>query len=113
MLEIELQDQLNKVEKTCKDSDLIFEFESSKFPIVATIRPSDECKNQMMMDLGDEKEGKNYVNGEIKFLFGDELNITVLNDFRIGDDLLNKIKTQIKKLHYIYLQMYFKTKMGM
>jgi len=111
MLEIDLAEMQEKLNKTCSENGLEFNFESSRFPIIATIRPDGELRNQMMMDLGDEKEGSNYINGEIRFSFGEELTITVLNDFRIGDDLLNKIKGQIKKLHYVFLQTYFKMKM--
>lgn len=54
-----------------------------------------------------------FVNGEIQFIFTDELTMKVLNDFRIEDGLLNRVKNQVKKLHYIYLQMYFKLKMSL
>lgn len=112
MLDFDFQDTQDKIEKLCDENDLEFAFESSKFPIVATIRPSEESKNQLVIDFGDEDGKTSFVNGEIQFIFGDELTMKVLNDFRIEDGLLNKIKNQVKKLHYIYLQMYFKTKMS-
>lgn len=110
MLDFDFQDLKDKIEKLCQENNLEFTFESSKFPIIATIRPSEEAKNQLTIDFGDEDENKNFVNGEIQFIFADELEMKVLNDFRIEDGLLNKIKTQVKKLHYLYLQMYFKMK---
>lgn len=108
MLDFDYQDMLGKVENLCTSNDLEFEFESSKFPIVAIIRPSEESRNQLVMDLGDESS--DFVNGEIELIFGDELTMKVINDFRIEDNLLNRIKNMTKKLHYIYLQMYFKKK---
>lgn len=112
MLDFDFRDIQDKIEKLCDENDLEFIFESSKFPIIATIRPSEESKNQMTIDFGDE-ETTSFVNGEIQFIFADELTMKVLNDFRIEDGLLNKIKNQVKKLHYIYLQMYFKSKMSL
>lgn len=111
MLDFDFQDMQGKIEKLCDENDLEFDFKSSKFPIVATIRPSEKSKNQMTIDFGDE-ETISFTNGEIQFIFADELTMKVLNDFRIEDGLLNKIENQVKKLHYIYLQMYFKTKMS-
>ena len=52
------------------------------------------------MDLGDKTT--NFVNGEIQLIFGEDLTMRVLNDFNIEDDLLNKIKSQVKKLHYLF-----------
>lgn len=110
MLEHEFADLEEKIHATCRENDLEFEFESSKFPIVAIIRPDIETRDQMRFDLGDEDEGTNYINGEIRLIFSDELTMKIINDFRIEDSLLNKIKNQAKKLHYTYLQMYFKIK---
>ncbi len=107
MLNYDYQELEEKLEDTCIDNNLEYSFETSKFPIVLRITPDFEQKNQMKMDIGDN----NFVNGEIQFIFADELTIKILNDFRIGDKLLNKIKNQAKKLHYIYLQMYFKERM--
>ncbi|MFS8540724.1 MAG: hypothetical protein LOD89_01360 [Tissierellales bacterium] len=110
MLDIEFQEMRDKIENLCNKHNLEFNFEASKFPIIATIRPSEESKNQLTMDLGDIDDTTNFVNGEIQFIFADELTMKVVNDSRIEDGLLNKIKTQVKKLHYLYLQMYFKMK---
>lgn len=108
MLDYQFQDLKDKIEKLCNENGLEFTFESSQFPIIATIRPNEELRNQLTIDLGDETT--NFVDGEIQLIFGDELTMKVLKDFRIEDGLLNKIKNQVKKLHYLYLQMYFKKK---
>ena len=59
----------------------------------------------MVMDFGDGES--NFVNGKIQLIFGDEL-IVKVDDFYIEDGLLNGIKNAAKKVHYLYLQMYFK-----
>lgn len=106
MIDYELDEIENKLEKTCKDNDLVFKFETINFPIVATVRQSEEKKNQMVLE---EVEEENKVYGEIKFIFGNELSISISDDFVISDDVLNKLKNNFKKLHYLYLQIYFRT----
>lgn len=111
MLETEYSDVYTKLGKACKDNRLEFDFETSKFPIVCRIKPNMESRDQLRFDLEGVDESSNFVNGEIKLVFGEELTMTVLNDFRIEDSELNKIKGLVKKLHYLFLQIYFKKKM--
>jgi hypothetical protein len=111
MLEIDYADVFDKLGKVCDENKLEFEFETSKFPIVCRIRPNLEERDQLRIDLQEVDEASNFINGEIKLVFGEELTMTVLNDFKIEDSLLNKIKGLVKKLHYLFLQIYFKKKM--
>ena len=111
MLDMDFAELNEKIHGTCNKNDLEFNFECSKFPIVANITPDLEKANQMQFKLPGEPERKsNYVEGKIKFIFGEELTMDIINDFMIEDKLLNKIKNQIKNLHYLYLQLYFKEK---
>ena len=111
MLEQDFADMQEKIMGVCKESKLEFNFEGARFPVVARINPDLSQRDQMRFDI-DETDGEvtNFVNGEIKFIFDDELTMTVFNDFKIEDSLLNRIKNMVKKLHYIYLQIYFKKK---
>lgn len=106
MINTEYEKTLKKLEETCKENELEFTIKTMDFPITMSIKPDWEAKNQLRIDIGES----NFMNGEIKFTFADELTITIINDFRIEDSILNKIKTQAKKIHYLYLQMYFKEK---
>lgn len=108
MLDFDYEKELEKLEKLCDENKLEFELKKAEFPFIATIRPDRESRNQMRMDLGAEHEI--FKNGEIKLIFADELTMSIINDFMIEDNLLNRIKNQVKKLHYLYLQMYFKEK---
>lgn len=108
MLSYDYETEIGKLEKLCKENDLDYEIKKAIFPFIATIRPDREVKNQMRMNLGGEHE--TFRNGEIKLIFADELTMQIVNDYVIEDNLLNKLKNQIKKLHYIYLQIYFKEK---
>lgn len=105
MLNDEYNKTFDKINDLCIENELEFTFESSRFPIVARVTPNFEQKNQMKMDIGNDTD---FINGEVQFIFDDELTMKVLNDFRIEDSLLNKIKNMSKKLHYLFLQIYFK-----
>ena len=108
MLNYELELMKEKIDSLCDENKLQFNFETLRFPIIAKIKPNFETQNQITIDVGDKTT--NYINGEIQFIFGDELTMTVLNDFRIEDSILNRIKNMTKKLHYLFLQNYFKEK---
>lgn len=108
MLEQDYGDLQDKILKVCKDNKLEIEIALTRFPVIATLRPDLEERDQLRFDTKDMEENTNFVSGEIRLIFEEELTITVLNDFRIEDDLLNKIKGMVKKLHYIFLQIYFK-----
>lgn len=108
MLKNDYEVELEKIERVCKENKLEIEFYKAGFPIVAILRPSEESKDQLRMDLGPEAEP--HTNGEIKLVFADELQMSIENNFMIEDQLLNRIKNAAKKIHYIYLQMYFKEK---
>lgn len=104
MLNQNYEKELQKIEGLCNENGLEFEFIKVKFPIIAIVRPDIESRNQIVMKLGD---GEVTRNGEIKFIFSDELTMQIIDDFTIEDSLLNKIKNATKRLHYAYLQMYF------
>lgn len=108
MLEQDYGDLQDKILKVCKDNKLEIEIALTRFPVIATLRPDLEERDQLRFDTKDMEENTNFVSGEIRLIFEEELTMTVLNDFRIEDDLLNKIKGMVKKLHYIFLQIYFK-----
>jgi len=111
MLNMDFATTQEKIRDTCFKNDLEFKFECTKFPVVATITPDMEKFDQIKFDFGEKDHEKtNYINGQIKFIFGEELTVNILNDFMIEDRLLNKIKNLIKNLHYLYLQLYFKDK---
>lgn len=111
MLEMDFSELQDKLLKVCNENKLEVDIKYTKFPIVAIIKPNLEERDQLKFDFGAE-EPTNFVNGEIKLMFDDELTMTVLNDFKIEDNQLNKIKGIVKKLHYVYLQLYFKRYMA-
>lgn len=100
------EEELRKIESKCLANGLEFNFLTATFPVIAKIAPTEEKKNQMVMDFGDEES--NFVNGEIRLIFNDDLEIRIINDFSVSEKELNYIKNATKKLHYIFLQMNYK-----
>ena len=102
MSNIELQELADKIERICLTNKLEFEFETTDFPIIATVnRKSDDQLNV----LDDDYEVQT---GQMQLVFGDELYLIIDDNLAISEDLLNKLKNNIKKLHYLWLQEYFK-----
>ena len=97
MLEIDFSELQDKLLKVCKENKLEIDILYTGFPIVAIIKPNLEERDQLKFDFGEDKS-TNFVNGEIKLTFDDELTMTVLNDFKIEDNLLNKNKSISEKI---------------
>ena len=54
-----------------------------------------------------EKLDKLCEDNDLEYSFSDELTLRSFGDFVIDDDQLNKIKNMAKKIHYLYLQLFF------
>ena len=83
MIKDEYNKALSKLENICTSEELEFEIKTMRFPITMSIKPDWEQQNQLKIDIGES----NFMNGEIKFTFDDDLTITILNDFKIEDAL--------------------------
>lgn len=79
--------------------------DKDNFPITATISKKPDPQITVL-DKEQEKPGY------IKFIFYDEIQLKIDN-FKISEDLLNKIKNRLKKWHYAHLELFFeKSKIG-
>ena len=105
MLSQKWVEEYERLEKLCENNAITFHVQKDTFPIKFTVSP-DRVETDQMSLIDDEK--KNEISME--FIFGDELIINFIGDFRIDDETLNKLKNQAKKLHYIWLQIWFKGK---
>ena len=105
MLSDKWDDEYEKLEKLCEDNQITFHVQKDTFPVRFTIEPSIDEMNQMSLIDDEPKNGI-----AMEFIFSEELVINFIGDFRIDDELLNKIKNAVKKLHYIWLQIWFMNK---
>lgn len=99
MLETKANEALDNLESFIDENNMELEVNKNKFPIRVVIR--NKPSNQLSV-LGE----KHNINGFIEFVFLDEIVLNI-KDFKIADDLLNKIKNKLKKWHYAYLELYF------
>ena len=87
-----LLDEINKIsekiEQLADNEDLELQFSTGQFPIacIFTRKP----------------------NNQLVFIFDEEMQVAIKDDFKINDDKLNALKNSCKKLHYTFLQIYFK-----
>lgn len=99
LLEYKVEEAEENLQGLITSENLEIKIEKEKFPIKATVK--NIVDNQMSIMGATEK-----FNGYIEFVFEDEL-IFKIQDFKISDDLLNKIKNRLKKWHYAYLELFF------
>lgn len=97
------------IKEYCEKKDFEFEWETTSFPIIGRIYYIQDEDDQVSM--GDNFEDIKS-QGKVQFIFGKDLIIKTDDDFEIPEDVLNKLKNQIKKLHYLFLQAYFESKEG-
>lgn len=100
-----LLDEINKIsekiEQLADSEDLEFQFSTSQFPITCVFTKKPD--NQMSLI-----ENKLVAEGRLVFIFDEEMQVAIKDDFKINDNKLNALKNSCKKLHYTFLQIYFK-----
>ena len=99
LLENKVEEAEKELQKLITLEGLEITIEKTEFPIKATVK--NIADNQMSIMGASEK-----FNGHIEFVFENEL-IFKIKDFKISDDLLNRIKNRLKKWHYAYLELFF------
>ncbi|NLY09386.1 MAG: hypothetical protein GXZ11_05745 [Tissierellia bacterium] len=110
LLQMKYIELRSKVTEMCLKEKLEFTFMEFKFPVIATVKYDNEDKDQVVMSDNLRPEPRT---GSLTFIFGDDLEIKTDENFRISDEFFNRLKNNIKKLHYAYLQAYLKNSMGM
>ena len=102
-----------KLDKLLCDNCLVGEFHCNSYPIYLSI--SQDVSPAAQMELYDTSDaGVSARDSRLLFIFQDA-SILVRTDSRmiIPDDLMSKIKGLAKKMHYMHLQIYFRTQMEM
>lgn len=105
-MEMKFNECWDDVLKICQGNNMTFRFETDRFPIVAIVEAEIVYMNQIKMDLRGMGETEQS-NGKIQFIFDDELRIKMDKKMNVSEKIFNKIKNNIKKLHYLYLQVFF------
>lgn len=101
----DLRDLHDKLEDLCEENGLRYYMEEG-YPIVFTFAPFAYGQTSM---FGDD-ESDHCANMQLIFGAIDNLQYKIEGDFYISDELYNKIKNMAKKIHYAFLQDWYRTK---
>lgn len=98
-----------KLEGVCEENNLTFRFRHDVYPITLTIRPVTSLEGQMSMLEDVENNGYTNQNAYIQFVMKDgDVSYITSETFTISDTLFSKIKNLFKKLHYFWVQYFFR-----
>ncbi len=100
-----------KLESLLAENNLVFTFHRQAYPIYMTVSPDTDVSAQMELYTTGEDD-VSARDAKLSFIFQDG-DIIVRTDSRliIPDALMSKIKGFAKKMHYLYLQAYFRESM--
>lgn len=97
-----------KLEKLLADNGLVGTFNTSFYPISLTVCIDMSIESQMAL-YGVDEIGASASDAKLKFIFEDgDVLVRTHSRLVIPDDVMTKIKGFAKKLHYLYLQDFFR-----
>lgn len=98
-----------KLQGVCDENDLFFRFVRTEYPITLTISPASADMTQIAMPGVQDEDEASSPDAAIVFSIKDGiLSYKTSQTFTISDALLSKIKNLFKKLHYFWLQYFFR-----
>lgn len=101
--------QKKKMEGICDENNLTFRFRRDTYPITLTVRPISDMYTQMSMLENVEEQGYISPGAYLMFEYKDaEVNHKMSGSFTISDALLAKLRNIFKKMHYYWLQYFFR-----
>lgn len=101
--------QKKKMEGVCDENNLTFRFHRDAYPITLTVRPLSDIGSQISMLENVEEQGYISPDAYLMFEYKDgEVNHKMSGTFTISDALFAKLKNIFKKMHYYWLQYFFR-----
>ncbi len=98
-----------KLEGLCDEHNLIAKFKRDKYPITMTVRPLTGMDEQISMMENIEENGYTSPDAYIVFAMKDgDIDIKTSQTFTISDTLFSKLKGLFKKMHYCWVQYFFR-----
>lgn len=98
-----------KLQGICDENNLVYRFRHDTYPITLTIRPVSGVEEQLSLLEAAEDNGYTSPDASIVFAYKDGVLIYKISEtFTIGDALFAKIKNLFNKLHYCWLQYFFR-----
>lgn len=101
--------QKKKLEGICEENNLTFRFHRDTYPITLTVRPLSGVGVQMSMLENVEEQGYISPDAYLMFVYKDgDISHKMSGTFSISDALFAKLKNIFKKMHYYWLQYFFR-----
>ena len=108
--QIELNGVFSKLATLLKSYGYKVDFEGSSYPVTFTVYPDLEAQGQTTMFDGEDEETLR--DARLCLIFQDAgVLVETASTLRMPEELLNKVKSLCKKAHYLFLQMYFRSRM--
>lgn len=104
--EAAFEDTQRKIEQLCRENSLVCKLVTSD-PIKLVIWPDMSIEGQISML--DEPSGGNGPDSLLTIIFADaDVTYKITGDFVISRQLLSKLLSNARKLHYLYLWMFYR-----
>lgn len=101
-----------KLEKACNENRLTYTIQNKGYPFLLVIKPMGGIGSQQAMIEGMEDAcGTGYISPDASLVFAyrdGNLTYKISDTFTISDKLFNKIKGLFQKLHYMWMQYFYR-----
>ncbi len=98
-----------KLEGLCDEHNLVAKFKKDKYPVAMTVRPLTGLDEQISMMENIEENGYTSPDACITFTMKDcEVDINTSETFTISDTLFKKLLDLFKKMHFCWVQYFFR-----
>lgn len=101
-----------KLQGICDENNLTCTIQNQKYPFLMTVKPLGGLDNQQtMMEGMDTAEGTGYISPDASLVFAyrdGDLSYKISETWTISENLFNKLKNIFKKMHFLWMQYFFR-----
>lgn len=101
-----------KLQGICEENNLTYTIQNQKFPFLFVIKPLSGMDSQQTMMEGMENSGDTgYINPDASLVFAykdGDLTYKISETWTISENLFNKLKNIFKKMHFLWMQYFFR-----
>jgi hypothetical protein len=101
-----------KLQGICEENSLTYSIQNQKHPFLMIIKPLGGIDAQQTMMEGMENPGETgYINPEASLVFAykdGDLTYKISETWTISENLFNKLKNIFKKMHFLWMQYFFR-----
>lgn len=101
-----------KLQNLCDENNLTWSIQNRKFPFLLTVKPLDGMDNQQTMMEGMDGSGETgYINPDASLVFAfrdGDLSYKISETWTISATLFDKLKNLFKKMHFLWMQHFFR-----